>query len=222
MVRFNPNLYSDGKVCLSLLGTWHGEGWTPPTASSSGSTILQVLVSIQSIIMVAKPYFNEPGYADEEGTPAGEERSREYNENIRLATMRHAIRDMLRRPPRGFEDVVRNHFEQTRPLLQRQLAAWLHECVKPQNRAAMEKAYTEIFAMLDEGAAGGAAVASAGDDADVVMGDVASAPSAPAATSPQAAAFAARVQELFAKNVANGQESNAAAAAALQQAQAEQ
>nr|KAG5687822.1 hypothetical protein BaRGS_025462 [Batillaria attramentaria] len=22
-VRFNPNLYADGKVCLSLLGTWH-------------------------------------------------------------------------------------------------------------------------------------------------------------------------------------------------------
>ena len=22
--RFNPNLYADGKVCLSLLGTWHG------------------------------------------------------------------------------------------------------------------------------------------------------------------------------------------------------
>jgi ubiquitin-protein ligase len=42
MVRFNPNLYSDGKVCLSLLGTWHGEGWTPPTAGNSGSTILQV------------------------------------------------------------------------------------------------------------------------------------------------------------------------------------
>lgn len=31
--RFNPNLYADGKVCLSLLGTWHGgdatEKWDP-------------------------------------------------------------------------------------------------------------------------------------------------------------------------------------------------
>ena len=25
-VRFNPNLYADGKVCLSLLGTWHSGG----------------------------------------------------------------------------------------------------------------------------------------------------------------------------------------------------
>jgi ubiquitin-protein ligase len=48
-VRFNPNLYACGKVCLSLLGTWRGnatENWDPKV-----STLLQVLVSIQSIIM---------------------------------------------------------------------------------------------------------------------------------------------------------------------------
>ena len=27
-VRFNPNLYNCGKVCLSLLGTW-GDNWIP-------------------------------------------------------------------------------------------------------------------------------------------------------------------------------------------------
>ena len=39
-VRFNPNLYNCGKVCLTLLGTWPGdrsEGWDENT-----STILQV------------------------------------------------------------------------------------------------------------------------------------------------------------------------------------
>jgi len=39
-VRFNPNLYNCGKVCLSLLGTWRGEtgeNWDPDT-----STLLQV------------------------------------------------------------------------------------------------------------------------------------------------------------------------------------
>lgn len=41
-VRFNPNLYADGKVCLSLLGTWSGPSWDPKV-----STLLQVLVSIQ-------------------------------------------------------------------------------------------------------------------------------------------------------------------------------
>lgn len=35
-VRFNPNLYADGKVCLSLLGTWRGnasEKWDPNISS---------------------------------------------------------------------------------------------------------------------------------------------------------------------------------------------
>lgn len=36
-VRFNPNLYNTGKVCLSLLGTWSGPGWNSKT-----STLLQV------------------------------------------------------------------------------------------------------------------------------------------------------------------------------------
>mmetsp|Transcript_29748 Transcript_29748/g.27234 ORF Transcript_29748/g.27234 Transcript_29748/m.27234 type:complete len:167 (-) Transcript_29748:3771-4271(-) len=43
-VRFNPNLYNNGKVCLSLLGTWSGSGgekWNPDL-----STFLQVLLSI--------------------------------------------------------------------------------------------------------------------------------------------------------------------------------
>ena len=46
-----------GKVCLSLLGTWAGsasENWNPVT-----STFLQVIISIQSLIFVAEPYFNE-------------------------------------------------------------------------------------------------------------------------------------------------------------------
>lgn len=28
-VRFNPNLYTNGKVCVSILGTWSGPGWQP-------------------------------------------------------------------------------------------------------------------------------------------------------------------------------------------------
>ena len=57
-VRFNPNLYKDGKVCLSLLGTWDGPGWIP-----GESTLLQVLMSIQSLIFVNNPFFNEPTHS---------------------------------------------------------------------------------------------------------------------------------------------------------------
>jgi ubiquitin-protein ligase len=69
-VRFNPNLYANGKVCLSLLGTWNGPGWDP-----LNSTLLQVLVSMQSLIFVSNPYFNEPGYESRMNTPGGEKAS---------------------------------------------------------------------------------------------------------------------------------------------------
>ncbi|XP_077564493.1 ubiquitin-conjugating enzyme E2 Z-like [Haemaphysalis longicornis] len=52
-VRFNPNLYANGKVCLSILGTWAGPPW------SSAQSIASVLVSIQSL-MNENPFHNEP------------------------------------------------------------------------------------------------------------------------------------------------------------------
>ena len=54
--RFNPNLYRNGKVCLSLLGTWAGEPWSAVQSLSS------VLQSIQSAVLVEAPLFNEPAY----------------------------------------------------------------------------------------------------------------------------------------------------------------
>jgi ubiquitin-protein ligase len=107
-VRFNPNLYDTGKVCLSLLGTWSGqdgETWNPKT-----STFLQVMVSIQSLILVEDPYFNEPGYERNMNTDAGKQKSTEYNKDRLHHTIKLAMSNMIANPPNGFEDVVRNHF----------------------------------------------------------------------------------------------------------------
>lgn len=76
------------------------------------------------------------------------QRSTEYNENIRLATMRHAMRDTLRKPPYGMEEVVRKHFVTVKPMLERQLARWLDECANERSRAGMEKAYVEIMELI--------------------------------------------------------------------------
>ncbi|CAN0076319.1 unnamed protein product [Discosporangium mesarthrocarpum] len=107
-VRFNPNLYADGKVCLSLLGTWDGEKgeiWNGNT-----STLLQVLVSIQSLILVPEPFFNEPGYERQLGTKEGKISSQQYNDRQRENTIRLAMLDMLARPLSTFADVVKSHF----------------------------------------------------------------------------------------------------------------
>ncbi|CAM8992208.1 unnamed protein product [Rhodiola kirilowii] len=107
-LRLNPNLYNCGKVCLSLLGTWSGrsatENWIP-----GKSTLLQVLVSIQALILNAKPYFNEPGYADYEGSTRGEKASEKYNEETLIKSLKTMLYSM-RRPPKHFEGFVSDHF----------------------------------------------------------------------------------------------------------------
>ncbi|XP_028080304.1 putative ubiquitin-conjugating enzyme E2 38 [Camellia sinensis] len=106
-LRLNPNLYDCGKVCLSLLNTWSGdknEMWMPKK-----STMYQVLVSIQGLILNAKPFFNEPGYANMYGGPEGEKRSKAYNEDVFILSLK-TMMYTLRRPPKHFEDFVTGHF----------------------------------------------------------------------------------------------------------------
>lgn len=95
-LRLNPNLYENGKVCLSLLNTWSGKGtevWDPQESS-----ILQILVSIQGLVLNTKPYFNEAGYDRQVGTLEGEKNSVVYNENSFLLSCKSMLY-LIRRPP---------------------------------------------------------------------------------------------------------------------------
>ena len=38
--RIHPNLYVEGKICLSILGTWAGEPWAVAMTVTSGKSIL--------------------------------------------------------------------------------------------------------------------------------------------------------------------------------------
>ena len=87
-------MYADGKVCLSLLGTWEGPRWVPGV-----STLSQVLLSIQSAILVDAPWANEPGDEAHLLTDRGARSVARHNMHLRLATLRHAILDPLKRPP---------------------------------------------------------------------------------------------------------------------------
>ncbi|KAJ6845458.1 putative ubiquitin-conjugating enzyme E2 25 [Iris pallida] len=106
-LRLNPNLYACGKVCLSLLNTWSGSGcerWNPVK-----STMLQVLVSIQALVLNEKPYFNEPGYERTAKSESGQKHALMYNENTFLYSCKTMLYS-LRRPPKYFEDFVAGHF----------------------------------------------------------------------------------------------------------------
>ena len=60
--RINPNLYEDGKICLSLLGTWPGdesnESWSP-----TGSSMLQIIVSLLGLVLVKEPYYSQSSHS---------------------------------------------------------------------------------------------------------------------------------------------------------------
>ncbi|KAJ1301645.1 hypothetical protein OPQ81_008888 [Rhizoctonia solani] len=76
--RVNPNLYEEGKVCLSILGTWSGdknESW-----NAARSSLLQAFVSIQGLVLVKEPWFCEPAYDKLRGTEEGIVNSRLYSE----------------------------------------------------------------------------------------------------------------------------------------------
>ncbi|CAH8651449.1 unnamed protein product [Schistosoma haematobium] len=78
--KVNPNLYVDGHICLSLLGTWNGQGsenWSAET-----SNLLQLAISIQGLILNSEPYFNEAGYEERRTDPIYQEQSRIYNEAV--------------------------------------------------------------------------------------------------------------------------------------------
>ena len=67
--------------------------------------MLQVLVSIQSLIFVSEPYFNEPGYERQRGTPQGDDQCLLYNSAVIADNMKWAILEQLTNPPKAFRTV---------------------------------------------------------------------------------------------------------------------
>lgn len=80
--RFHPNLYENGKICLSILGTWPGEErWT------QAMSMMTVIVEIQSRIGYEHPIICEPGHEKDAGKPS----SIEYNQAIQYMSILAAI-----------------------------------------------------------------------------------------------------------------------------------
>ena len=90
--RFNPNLYVNGKVCLSIINTWSGPGWT------SCNSISTVLLSIQALVFVENPLHNEPGYEKDNGI-----KNINYNTLLTYNNFKTAIYKMIVEPPSTFE-----------------------------------------------------------------------------------------------------------------------
>lgn len=90
-VRFNPNLYTCGKVCLSMLNTWAGPGWVPT------NTISNVLVAIQALVLNEEPLRNEPGFEFSDKIIIDK-----YSKLISYANIKISVLGMILNPPENF------------------------------------------------------------------------------------------------------------------------
>lgn len=115
--RFNPNLYANGKVCLSLLGTWAG---TPEEMWNQDSSIYQVLVSIQSLILIEEPYYNEPSLQYQQNKAASDS----YSANVRQGAVKHGMIDLLKEKNSPFADAIAVHFRLKSEEIKEQIVAW--------------------------------------------------------------------------------------------------
>lgn len=91
-IRFNPNLYTCGKVCLSMINTWQGDGWVPT------NTITNVLIAIQALVLNEEPLRNEPGYEK-----ADKKVINDYNNLIEYANIKIGVLNMLKTQPLNCE-----------------------------------------------------------------------------------------------------------------------
>ena len=96
-VRFNPNLYTCGKVCVSLLNTWRGDQWT---SCQSISTVLLTLCSLLS----KDPLLNEPGVDIKHID------MKPYDEIIQYSNIDIAVCDIVRKKSGIFLPIFENFY----------------------------------------------------------------------------------------------------------------
>lgn len=103
-IRFNPNLYTSGKVCISILNTWSGEQW------ASCQSITSLLLSLLTLF-IDNPLLNEPGVKNSNYEIVI------YNKIIEYANLNIAVCDILTKNQSVylpffelFEDVIIDRF----------------------------------------------------------------------------------------------------------------
>jgi ubiquitin-conjugating enzyme E2 Z len=96
-VRFNPNLYTCGKVCVSLLNTWRGDQWT---SCQSISTVLLTLCTL----LCKDPLLNEPG------VNKGHHDMISYDEIIQYSNIDIAVCDIIEKKNGVFMPFFENFY----------------------------------------------------------------------------------------------------------------
>jgi ubiquitin-conjugating enzyme E2 Z len=141
--RMHPNLYKNGKVCLSLLNTWNGDAWT------GCNTITSILLVIRSI-MTKEPLSHEPGI---------DESHRDfykYQEIVRYKNIQLAMLDIFNKPYYKNDfgdlfDIAKSDFmenlESKKEIIDKSVKAWNESNV---GTNANQLVYMSIYSMATQ------------------------------------------------------------------------
>lgn len=113
--RFNPNLYRNGKVCVSILNTWRGDQW------SACQTVSSILLSICTLLS-NDPLLNEPGITKTHRD------FNNYTDIIRFKNIKVAIFGTLNDEKylndfSKFMPIMREHFQKEKETIQAKVLA---------------------------------------------------------------------------------------------------
>lgn len=87
-IRFHPNFYVEGKVCLTILGTWGTQASGPVRSYSPITTVESIIISISSMIH-NNPIIEEPGQ-DKHAATSGP--SKAYHLAAKYASLDNGLR----------------------------------------------------------------------------------------------------------------------------------
>lgn len=139
---------------------------------------MQVFISVQALILVPDPFFNEPGYERIRGTAEGDRESRRYNETIReargrsdhtshphmntprrteaprpgsQATVAHAMIAQLRKPAAELKEAVELHFRLRKRAIIATVRAWASDAANSaQHTKNLERLEKELCKELNK------------------------------------------------------------------------
>lgn len=100
--RFNPNLYVQGKVCISILNTWQGEQWT------GCQTISSILLALCTLLN-NNPLLNEPGITEKHTDFLTYNTIITYK-NFETAMLQVLTNEYTNEKFTMFTDVIKSHF----------------------------------------------------------------------------------------------------------------